>query len=592
MAARRRTPVSRRRFLGLTGSVASLGLLTACGQQAPAPAKPADSKPAEAVKPTEAAKPAAAAPTQVAPAQAAKPTEAPKPAAPAQPAGAGQPAAAAKPAGARPDELVLCWGTFQLQEKRLDPQTHVGTIAESQLRHMYEPLVMIDRDLQTVKPVLATEWKRLDDLTFEFKLRQGVKFHNGEEFDAEAAKFSIMRPIDPATRANARSTYAGITGVEVKDKYTIHVKTAKPDPALLLRMTGFSMTMVAPKWASQGIEVFSNQANGTGPYKLDKWEDPLKDWTMVANEAYWGGAPKIKKVRIRTIPELATRTAALRSGEVHIAKDVAVEEIDAINASGRALAKTTPSNRIPFYFMEVRKPPLNNQQLRQAVNYAANIDGIIQSVLYGNADRVATVVAPWHVGFNPDLKPYPYDPDKAKALMREAGVPNGFDLNINYIQGRYLKDKEVAEAIAQELNKVGIRAKPVLRDAATQTNDDLAMKLDGLIFASWGNWIFDADNILYALFHSSVRDMINGGKGQSSRPYGNPEFDRLVEAARVELDEKKRLDLYKQAQQILYTDAACLFMYTLTDIYGVDNWVMWEPRKDEMVWAHEMDWNG
>ncbi len=312
---------------------------------------------------------------------------------------------------------------------------------------------------------------------------------------------------------------------------------------------------------------------------------------MVANEQYWGGAPKVKKVRIKTIPELATRTAALRSGEVHVAKDIAVEEIDAINKSGRALAKTTPSNRIPYYVMEVRKPPCDNRLLRQAINYAANIDGIIQSVLYGNATRVATTVAPWHVGFNPDLKPYPYDADKAKSLMREAGFANGFDLNINYIQGRYLKDKEVAEAIAQELNKVGIRAKPVLREAALQTQEDLAQRLDGLIFASWGNWIFDADNQLFVRWHTSARDTANAGKLQSSLPYSNPEFDTLVEQARIELDEKKRLDLYKKAQQILYDDAAALFMYTLTDIYGVDNWVLWEPRKDEMIWAHEMAWN-
>jgi peptide/nickel transport system substrate-binding protein len=556
--------MTRRRLLQGASLVAASGVLAACGPApTPAPAKPAAPSGAET-------KPAAPA------------------AAPAKPADA---AKAAKPSGNRPDELVLCWGTFQLQEKQLDPQTHVGTIAESQLRHLYEPLVQIDRDLQTVKPQLATEWKRLDDLTFEFKLRQGVKFHNGEEFDAEAAKFSILRPLDPANRANARTTYAGISGVDVVDKYTINVKTAKPDPALLLRMTGFSMTMVAPKWASQGIEIFNKEANGTGPYKLASWSGPLQDWTLVANEEYWGGAPKIKKVRIKTIPELATRTAALRSGEVHVAKDVAVEEIDAINQSGRALAKTTPSNRIPYYVMEVRKPPLDNKLLRQAINYAANIDGIIQSVLYGNADRVATTVAPWHVGFHPDLKPYPYDPDKAKALMREAGFANGFDLNVNHIQGRYLKDKEVAEAIAQELNKVGIRAKPVLRDAALNTQDDLAGNQDGLIFASWGNWIFDADNQLYVRWHSSARDTANGGKGQSSLPYGNPEFDTLVEQARVELDEKKRLDLYKQAQEILYDDAAALFMYTLTDIYGVDNWVAWEPRKDEMVWAHEMAWN-
>ena len=214
MGDQRCTLVTRRRFLGLVGGAASLGLIAACGQQAPAgPAKPAG--PAEAPKP---------APTQqAAPAQQATPAQQ---AAPAKPAPAQQ-VAAGKPSGARPDELVLCWGTFQLQEKLLDPQTHVGTIAESQLRHMYEPLVQIDRDLMTVKPLLATEWKRLDDLTFQFKLRQGVRFHNGEEFDAEAAKFIFMRPLDLVNRANERSTYAGISGVDVVYKYMIIVITVK-----------------------------------------------------------------------------------------------------------------------------------------------------------------------------------------------------------------------------------------------------------------------------------------------------------------------------------------------------------------------------
>jgi len=546
--------VTRRQLLEQISLVAGAALLAACG-------------------PSSVSAPAGPAPTQP----------------PAQPASAAKPSKPA--AGTRPDELVLTWGTYQLQTHQLDPQTHVGTIAESQLRHIFEPLVQIDRDLQTVKPQLATEWQRLDDLTLQFKLRQGVKFHNGEDFDGDAARFSILRPLDPANKADARTTYAGISAVDVLDKYTINVKTAKPDPALLLRMTGFSMTMVAPRWAASSPDVFTKEAYGTGPYKLASWSDPLQDWTLAANDQYWGGAPKIKKVRIKTIPELATRTAALRSGEVHVAKDVAVEEVDAINKSGRALGKTTPSNRIPYYVMEVRKPPCNNKQLRQAINYAANLDGIIQSVLYGNATRVATTVAPWHVGFHTDLKPYPYDPDKAKVLMKEAGFPNGFDLNINYIQGRYLKDKEVAEAMAQELNKVGIRAKPVLRDAALNTQEDLDQHQDGLIFASWGNWIFDADNQLFVRWHTSARDTANGGKGQSSLSYSNPEFDKLVEQARVELDPNKRLDLYKKAQEILYDDAAALFMWTLTDIYGVDNWVLWEPRKDEMVWAHEMAWN-
>jgi peptide/nickel transport system substrate-binding protein len=353
------------------------------------------------------------------------------------------------------------------------------------------------------------------------------------------------------------------------------------------------MTIVAPKWAAQGNDVFKTDAQGTGPYKLAPggytgYDKPIH---LVSNESYWGGAPKLKKVQLSVITELATRTAALRSGQVHIAKDIAVEEVAAINSSGKALGKITQSNRIPYYVMDSRKGPLTDVKLRQAINYGANIDGIIKSVLYGNGTRVATTVAPWHFGFDPDLKPYPYDPDKAKALMKDAGVPNGFDTEINYIQGRYMKDKEVAEAIAQELGKVGIRVKQNLLEPAALTQKDNSMELTGLMFASWGNWFFDADNMLYSRWHSSLSKTANAGKGTASTPYQNAAYDKIVEAARIELDTKKRLDLYKQAQKILFDDAVALFMYTLSDIYGVDNWVLWEPRKDEMVWAHEMAFN-
>jgi peptide/nickel transport system substrate-binding protein len=574
--------LTRRTLLGGLLAAAGVTALAGCVAAPPPTATPG-------AKPAEPTKPAAAAPTT---APAAAPTSAPAAAATTAPAPAPTTAAAAKPAGPVPDELVLAWGTNQLLTKGLDPQTHVGTIAESQLRHMYEPLVAMDRDLKTVKPLLATEWKRLDDLTVQFKLRQGVKYHNGEDFDAEAVKFSIMRPLDPANNADARTSYSIISGVDVIDKYTVNIKTSKPDPVLMTRLSGFSMTQVAPKWAAaNGIKGFGDgkESVGTGPYKLTQWTRG-QDLVMEANPTYWGGAPPIKKVRIKTIPELGTRSAAVRSGEVHIAKDMPLEEVTAFNNSGKVMAKITQSNRVPFYFFEVRKPPLDNVKVRQAINYASNVDGIIKALLLGNGTRVPTMVAPWHVGFPSKLTPYAYDAAKAKALLTEAGFPNGIDLTINHLQGRYMKDKEVAEALAQELNKAGIRAKTNMLEAGVMTERVLARQLEGLVFASWGNWMFDADNALVPLFHSTTRDTINQGKGQSDRPYGNPELDKLLDAARIELDAAKRQELYEQAGKIMYDDAAALFMYTLSDIYGVSNLVDWEPRKDEMVWAYEMKW--
>ncbi|HYI15076.1 MAG TPA: ABC transporter substrate-binding protein, partial [Thermomicrobiales bacterium] len=305
---------------------------------------------------------------------------------------------AGTPEGDKPEELILAWGTDQFTTHGIDPQLHVGTIAETKLRHMYEPLVKFERDLVTISPCLATAWERIDDLTVQFQLREGVSFHNGEPFNAEAVAYSIMRPLSDETPGDARSTYTIIESVEVVDDMTVNVITSAPDPALLARMTGFHMVIVEPKWAAQGIEVVSSEAVGTGPYKFVSWS-PNEDLVVEANEEYWDGAPSIKKVRMTTIVEQATRVAALRAGDVHVAKDMPPEELDAINESGRSRSVRAVSNRVPFYFMTVEVEPFDNPLVRQAINYAANVSGVIEAIVLGNANRVSTIIGPWIFGF-------------------------------------------------------------------------------------------------------------------------------------------------------------------------------------------------
>lgn len=494
---------------------------------------------------------------------------------------------AGEPSGSQPEELVMAWGTTQFTTHGIDPQRHVGTIAENQLRHMYEPLVQFERDLITISPCLATEWERIDELTMQFTLREDVTFHNGEPFNAEAVRYSVLRPLSDETPGDARSTYAIIEDVEVVDEYTVNIITSSPDPALLARMTGFHMTMVAPEWAAGGPEVVSREANGTGPYKFVSWS-PNEDLVIEANEDYWGEVPSIKRVRLQTIVEQATRVAALRSGDVHVAKDMPPEEVEDINNSGRARALRSVSNRVPFYFMTVSEPPFDDARVRQAINLSANVQGVIDAILLGNGNRVSTIMAPWVYGFDPTLEPYPDDPDRAMELLAEAGYEDGIDIQIWHIQGRYPKDREVAEAMAQQMARAGIRCTPELREAATLTEMQTANETPGLVFASWGNWFFDADNSFIPLFGcQSAADF-----GDWRRPYGcNQEFEDIIQAARVELDEERRLELYAEAQQMFYDEAAALFMYHLVDIFGVDNWVRWEPRHDEFMWAHEMEWN-
>lgn len=494
---------------------------------------------------------------------------------------------AGEPVGERPEELVLAWGTFPSTDWGIDPQRHVNTIAENWLRHMYEPLIQYDRDLETISPVLATDWERVDDLTVEFNLREDVVFHNGEEFNADAVRYSLLRPLQDETAGDSRSTYAVIDDVEVVDDFTVRVVTTEPDPALLSRLTGFHMTIIAPEWAQQGPEVVQTEANGTGPYQLSEWSE-REDLVMEVFPDYWGDLPDIERVRCTVITEQSTRVSAVRSGEVHVAKDVPPEEVESMNEEDGIRATRAVSNRVPFYFITVEEEPYNDPLVRQAINYAANVEGVIEAILLGNGQRVSTVLPVWAFGFDDSLEPYPHDPERAMELLEEAGYPDGIDIQMWHIEGRYTKDREVAEAMAQEMAAANINCTTELREWATLVDMQRNQETPGLIFASWGNWIFDADNSFFPLFsclEAEDRDF------DWTRPYCNEEFEEIIEEARYELDEERRQELYAEAQQFLYDDAGALFMYQLVDIFGANDWVLWEPRHDEMMWAHDMSWN-
>ena len=330
-------------------------------------------------------------------------------------------------------KVVMGYGLSLVQ---LDPHKNENTVHESVLRNMYECLVAFSTDLKRLDPQLATEWKRIDNKTMQFKLRQNVKFHNGEDFDAEAVKFSIHRMLDPKTGAPLLSTYGQIDRVDVVDKYTVNVVTKSPDPVILPRLAGFHTIIVPPKYFSTASkEELATKPIGTGPYKFVSWAKD-QDFVMEANPAYWGGAPKIKRVIVRGIPETSTRVSALLAGDVDIIPAVPPDDIDRINRSGKARIVTLRGNRIVFFALDCRSKPFDNKLVRQAINYGTNMDNIIKTVLKGNGTRVATLLNPWYAGYEDEVKPFPYDPEKAKALLAQAGYPRGVEFTFFGTQGR------------------------------------------------------------------------------------------------------------------------------------------------------------
>ncbi|MBI4013136.1 MAG: ABC transporter substrate-binding protein [Candidatus Rokubacteria bacterium] len=476
-------------------------------------------------------------------------------------------------------EIVIAYGIPLLT---LDPHKHDNSVHESVLRNLYEPLVTLSGDLTKIEPLLATSFTRLNDLTMQFKLRQGVKFHNGEDFDAQSVKFTVERALNPETKAPLRTTYQTIERVDILDRYTVNVVTKKPDPMLSRRMSSFHMNMLPPKYFSTApVDELARKPAGTGTYRFVSWSKDA-DFVMEANPAYWGKKATIQRVTMRTIPETGTRVAALLAGDVDIITAVPPDEIDRVNKSGKARAIALPGNRIPFYFISVRKEPLSNKLVRQAINYGSNMDGIIKTILGGHGFRRAVISNPWHVGFDPSVQPYPYDPNKAKALLAQAGYAGGVTVDMHAIQGRYPKDKEIAEALAGELGKVGIRANLKFWEWGAWQSAADASQLDGLIFASWGNPWMDADGTYYPLFRS------NGRYTKNWTGYGNEALDALLEEGRTVLDEAKRREIYGKVQRLMIDDAPALFMHALEDIYGVTSRVEWKPRSDEMVRHYEM----
>ncbi|MGH7321674.1 MAG: ABC transporter substrate-binding protein [Candidatus Rokuibacteriota bacterium] len=477
-------------------------------------------------------------------------------------------------------KMVIAYGIPMLT---LDPQKHDNSVHESVLRNIYEPLVTLSADLTKVEPLLATSFSRLNDLTIQFKLRPGVKFHNGEELDAQAVKFTVERVFKPDTKAPLLTTYQPIDRVDVVDKVTVNVVSKKPDPMLIRRMSSFHMNIIPPRYFSTAsADDLAKKPVGTGPYKFVSWAKDA-DFVMEANPAYWGPTKAtIGRITMRTIPETGTRVAALLAGDADVVTAVPPDEIDRVNRSGKARTITLPGNRIPFYFINVRQAPLSNALVRQALNYGSNMDGIIKTVLGGHGFRRAVISNPWHVGYDPTVQPFPYDPNKAKALLAQAGHAGGISVNMHGIQGRYPKDKEIAEALAGEWGKVGIKVNLRFWEWGAWLDAADAGKLDGLIFASWGNPWMDADGTYYPLFKSNTRYT---GKWTG---YGNETLDGLLEEGRTTLDEGKRREIYGRIQRLMQDDCPAVFMHGLEDVYGVSSRIEWKPRSDEMVRHAEM----
>lgn len=459
----------------------------------------------------------------------------------------------------------------------MDPQITLMRVDSAILYvNLYDRLVWYDFN-GNILPRLVVSWKNLSDTEWELKLREGVTFHNGEPWNAEAFIWNWTRKLDSGEPRHARMEGLAEFKAEVIDEYTVKVTTKEPRAMFVGEMYNFFI--VPPKYIEEvGDAAFLEKPVGTGPFKFVEWVkgDHL---TLEANPDYWGGAPKIKTLVFKPIPEVATRIAALQADEVDMIGHVPPDQADAVASDPNLTLVDAPINGVVYIQLFPESPegggePLNDQRVRQALNYAVNRDQIIEYILGGYGEARAGIISSEALGFDPDLEPYPYDPDKAKELLAEAGYPDGFSIGFDMSSLGVAGDLQVLEAVIADWAEVGINVKVNQMEKSPFVTRKLEWKIAPLF--NWNFYAFDADYVVYKQCHSGEAWFYYAG--------WTPEIDEMLEAQQTEMDPEKRLAIWKQFQAKFKEDAAYVPLFQPRSIYGLNKRVIgFEPEPNDVM---------
>jgi len=478
---------------------------------------------------------------------------------------------------ARTKEVVIGLGA---EPRTMLAVTIVDWTTNNMLEHIYDRL--LDRDPKTFKPrpMLAESWRIVNDTTWEFKLRKGVKFHNGEPFTAHAVKATIDYALDPANKSHftAAAYWGLVKEVQVVDDFAVRFLTKQPWPNLIdsASLTN-SLIMPAKALRELGPAKLAEKPIGTGPFRFVEWK---RDERLVLerNPDYWQGPADVSRVTFRFIPEFSARMAALLSGEIDIMKDVPPHAVEAVERSGRARLRSTVSSRINYLALVNLKPgPMQDVRVRRAMNHAVDVDELIKQVLKGRATRMCGPMAPANVDYAP-VECYKHDQARALALLKEVGQdPAKLELTLDTPSGRYPLDKDVSLAIAAQLQRLGIKVNVVVNEWGTHLDKIKNRNTGDMFFLGWGPALH-GQGTMQPLFLAD----------QTYASYGNNAMlSEKISRASTLLDPKARAEAYAELQRLVHDEAPWVFLWQQHDLYGVAGRVEWSPRADEKVWMYD-----
>ncbi len=451
------------------------------------------------------------------------------------------------------------------EPESLDPLRMSSAPAATVSEHMAENLIYLTED-GDLDPALATDWEIEDDgMSYLIDLREGVTFHDGEPFNAEAVKYNLDRfmgkgEFEGVDQADFAFLLGEVDEVEVVDEYQIRIHMEERFAPLIAHLSHSFIAMHSPaalEALDEGDEV--EAPVGTGPFKYAGW-DRGEQIVMERNEDYWGGAPELEQVTFKFVPEGSSRVIMLETGEVDAVMDIPFAEIERLEAEeGINIVYEESVRNIYIGFNMESELFKDNKELRQALNYAIDNQAICDVIFEGAYEPATAPILPPVFGYH-EVGPYEYDPERAQELMAEAGYEDGFEMELFHPVGRYPRDEQVAETVQGMLAEVGIEANLTTYDWGTYLDmvgqEDPADREDDAYMLGWGTVTWDADYGLYPLFHSE-----EWPPSSNRSYYANEELDALLEEARREMDPDMREEIYAEAIEIIWDDAPWLFLY-------------------------------
>jgi peptide/nickel transport system substrate-binding protein len=477
----------------------------------------------------------------------------------------------------------------------IDPHYHTLSPNESFDRHVYERL--IDRDAQGhMIPGLADSWTLVDETTWEFKLHPGVKFHDGSPFGAEDVAYTIDRVPRVKNSPASFSIYTkAVKSIEVVDPLTIRFHTNGVYPLLAVDL---SQVFIIPHGLGPepATEDFNNGKNaiGTGPYRFVSYK-PSDSIELERNDAYWGTKPEWQHVSYRMINNDAARTAALLAGDVGIIEFVPPTDLAKLRTDARVSLEEVVSNRSIFLWLDhsrdgptpfvfgpngetLAKNPLKDRRVRLALSLAINRDALVERVMEGAAVPTGQYLPPGAPTYNPTIKPPPYDPARAKALLAEAGYPQGLRITLNGPNDRYVNDAKIIQAVGQMWQRIGVQTSVEPMPWSTFVGRAGRQEMSAFLLG-WGVSSGEGTNPLRAQLASwnAERGMGTANRGR----YSNPALDTMIDQALRTLDDGAREKIVQQAMALAMDDIPVIMLHLQKNIWATRKNLSYEPRVDE-----------